>query len=341
MGVTGTFCQLCGLPVQHDHYVPSGEMTGMLKIYRGDAPNGGDWEENETPFRFGPEHEWLRDAVCLPDGGGPVLRGAVNDGFFQDARTDEQVMVWDGDEEGRAFHARCWEALGSPSEIQAAPTAVGSHSWALIQPYHEQLFAMLDFARDGKAWALVDPTGSSDEAARSRARIERFVAEAKRLRALPRKDMPRDVAEALAQDGRWIGRVIYGDEECRQLVHWRVDTAFPFDRSGYPEMVCYLQAYTPGPDGQPTAEDLAALEAFEIRLKAAVERDGTAIFVASIVGGPSPQAQLVLYARSEAEAQARIAAEVPRAIPSQPFEYDDEHDPDWDVFFQEMRLPSQ
>src|SRR3954454_13958646 len=59
VGVLSTYCQVCGLPVQHDHYVPQPD-SRYLRIWRGDGDDG-----CEPAFAFGPEHGWLRRAVGL------------------------------------------------------------------------------------------------------------------------------------------------------------------------------------------------------------------------------------------------------------------------------------
>ncbi|MBV8880945.1 MAG: hypothetical protein JO332_13325, partial [Planctomycetaceae bacterium] len=164
MGVHGTYCQLCGLPTQHDHYVPTA--TGMLKIYRGAREDGGHrWEADERPFPFRAEHAWLKDAVVLPWDADRVLRGPIEDGAIDD--DGDSILVWEGGEDGLAFHHTCWELQGSPGSTGAAVRANQSHGWALVEAYQEQLFEFSELAGDGKAWMLADPATD----ARSRARI--------------------------------------------------------------------------------------------------------------------------------------------------------------------------
>ena len=152
MGVVGTFCQLCGMPTQHDHYVPTG---GMLKIYRGAQPGGGhDWAPGETPFAFGPEHAWLLDAVVLPWDEERVLRGAIEDGVIDDGEGDP-VMVWDGGDDGLALHHACWELQGSPRSTGPAVRANDTHAWTMVEGYHEQLFEFAELARDGMTMLVI------------------------------------------------------------------------------------------------------------------------------------------------------------------------------------------
>jgi hypothetical protein len=57
MGVLSTYCQICGLPVQQDHYVPAKD-GGYFHIWRGDGDDA-----CPPAVDFGPERAWLRDAV--------------------------------------------------------------------------------------------------------------------------------------------------------------------------------------------------------------------------------------------------------------------------------------
>src|SRR5882672_12459852 len=133
LGVHGTFCQLCGLPTQHDHYVPTA--SGMLKIYRGSAESGGQtWEADEHPFPFGPQQAWLKEAVVLPWEDDRILRGPIEDGAIEDP-DGESVLVFEGGEDGLAFHQVCWELQGSPASTEAALRANHSHGWALVEAY--------------------------------------------------------------------------------------------------------------------------------------------------------------------------------------------------------------
>src|SRR5688500_5873690 len=106
MGVMGTYCQVCGLPVQYDHYVPAGDMWA---IYRGDG------RDSVAPVvHFGPEHVWLREAVGLrvdPSETTVLVEGLIHDGFFEGAFHD---FVADGLEERAALHRTCYETIGRP-----------------------------------------------------------------------------------------------------------------------------------------------------------------------------------------------------------------------------------
>ena len=110
MGVTGTSCQICNMPVQQDHYIPA---NGMFMIYRG-VPIDRD---TEPIFPFGPEHEWLKQAVALrvsPGDEPQVLEGEIHDGWLEGPDGEDGVMVWDGVDERAALHSACWTLAGKP-----------------------------------------------------------------------------------------------------------------------------------------------------------------------------------------------------------------------------------
>lgn len=283
MGVNGTWCQLCGLPAQHDHYVPTA--SGMLKIYRGSSANGGHrWEADERPFPFGPEHAWLKDAVVLPWGGERVLRGAIEDGVLED------VMVFDGGEDGLAFHHACWELQGSPGSTGPAVRANGSHAWALTQAYQEQLFDLQGLADDGKAWMLADPRSD----ARSRARIEGML-------ALAREEVTREpvsMKELLAMDRDWACSATRDESGARKsTIRARMFALERMSKTGFGTLLRVTR---------PLAS-MDALEAFEIRLKEDVERDRRAVLAVAGFGGG--RATWLVYAR-DAAAGAAIAGDV-------------------------------
>ena len=173
MAVFATYCSLCALPLQHDHYVRAGDP--MLKIYRGAAPDGGHlWEAHEHPFPFGPEHAWLKDAVGLRLFGEvpEFIRGPLQDGALVDVQTGREHFVGEGDEEYRMLHAACWERSGRPPQADAQPRSTGRHGYALLASYQEQLFEFQELVDEGKGWALVDPSLGNEAGLRSRARID-------------------------------------------------------------------------------------------------------------------------------------------------------------------------
>lgn len=167
MGVFGTFCQICAMPVQHNCYVP---YEGMYAIYRGreSYPAG-----HPLPaFPFGPEHAWLRQAVALrlsPEEEPQVVRGEVQDGELE-VEGEEGVFVAEGEEDRAALHERCWELAGRAEwdELAGVRERPG---WREVEAFHGQLFEFDELSARGLAWMAVDPDWDSAEGRRSRARI--------------------------------------------------------------------------------------------------------------------------------------------------------------------------
>lgn len=166
MGVTSTYCQICQLPVQHDHYVPS---DGYFLIYRG---NG---EEVAREFDFTDDHAWLKDAIALRlsvDQSPVLLEGQVHDGYIGEYDEDgEDSMVWDGIDQRAALHRACWKIAGQP-DIWSPRGKPQADAW--IEECRGQLFDFAKFAR-GSWWKMIDPTLTTPFGERSRHRIEECV----------------------------------------------------------------------------------------------------------------------------------------------------------------------
>ena len=166
MGVMATYCQICGIPVHQDHYVPA--PGGMMGIYRG----GGDGEVVAPAIPFGDEHAWLKDAVGLAlDGGEDVIEGEVHDGGFQDEDGEDidDSLVMDGVEDRAALHRRCWELAGKPESYDELEDV----RMPDFETYREQLFDFKRFVADGNGWMLVDPAGKTPDAKKNRQRISK------------------------------------------------------------------------------------------------------------------------------------------------------------------------
>lgn len=312
MGVHGTFCQLCGLPTQHDHYVPT--RSGMLKIYRGSSEGGGhEWEDDERPFSFSPEHRWLMDAVVLPWDEERVLRGAIEDGALED------VMVFEGGDDGLAFHHACWAIQGSPGSTGPAIRANGAHAWALVEGYHEQLFDFAGLSADGKAWMLDEPAPGT----RSRARIEALVAIARNAVT----EAARDVEEILAMDRDWACMAVRGSDGARKAIaRARTHAIKEVNKAGYGTLVRTTRFH----DGRtlPPGAAMPELEAFEVELKAAVEASSAACLALVAIG--KGRVELLTYARDGERTRTAIEA-LPGAVGAR---FEVSADPGWDAAVQ-------
>lgn len=265
----------------------------MMKIYRGAAgPGGGhQWEPEEKPFVFGPEHVWLKDAVVLPWDEERVLRGPIEDGSLQG------VMVFEGGDDGLAFHHACWALQGSPPSTEPAVRSLGMHTWAIVEAYHGQLFDFHGLADDGRAWLLEEPKPGT----RSRARIEAMLAIA---RFEPREES-KNVEDTIKNDRDWAGLDLRDDDNRRSgMIRGRDHAIKKVDKTGYAALVRVIKFYEepkmPGP------EETAELEAFEVALKAAVEHEAHAILVLVLLG--HGRAEFLTWARDGAKTKAIIEA---------------------------------
>ncbi len=343
MGVHATFCQLCALPTQHDHYVPS--VGGGLRIYRGrsgSAPsesgrteNGGhDWaDEPEKPFPFGPQHAWLKEAVGLDLGGGDaIFRGPVEDGGLDDVESGESIFVWDGNDDALVFHERCWALMGSPKTAEQALRGGGTLEWSLLERYHEQLFEFRELEADGKAWMLADPATD----ARSKARIVSLI-EARR-HAAPSDTEPTSLAEVLSQDVDWTAVTTRVEQrERRHLVYYRQAPHRGMSLAAYPHLLCLLKDYAAEPI-LATGPMLDALERFQLAMKSALEHDGLGVMVLTSLG--EGKAQYLAYVKDLQAAHVRVDA-LPGRDEPMPARYDDSNDPTWRIFLEEMGLPKR
>jgi hypothetical protein len=168
MGVFSTYCQICGLPVQQDHYVPQGG-GDYFYIWRGD----GD-DECDPVVDFGPEHSWLRRGIGLRlDDRSPevTIEGFVHDGMFEGSGSDDFVM--DGLDDRAALHRVCWDLAGRPDCWEPLSALEPPAAQAR---YRQQLFDFETFIADGHGWMLVDPDEQSSDGLRSRQRITDLVA---------------------------------------------------------------------------------------------------------------------------------------------------------------------
>jgi hypothetical protein len=322
MGVTGTFCQLCAMPVQHDHYVP---LHGRFAIYRGAAEGGGrDWSA-ERPFPFGPEHAWLKDAVAVDRFGEGVSRGLVEDGHLEDPEKDDSVFVWNGgDEDAYVFHHHCWEATGKPTSGPATIRATGLLPYSVVSLYHEQLFQFRELEADGKAWMLRNPASEP----RNRERVEQLIDLATRKPSPGRA--PSSLGEVVSMDRDWHSTTVRGDTR-HHLVHFRRAPDAQMDLSPFPHLLALVIRYSEDARDA-SAEELGRIQALMFAFKAALERGGFGVHVLSSCG--QGLHQHFAYVKDLAEGH-RLVDALPERGPIKPDDYDDAHDPAWEIFFQQ------
>lgn len=316
MGVIGTSCRLCNLPLNFDHYVRSPSL-GVLKIFRSSAgPAGGhDWEPDERPVHFDPvRHGWLCDAVAV--GQGRAVAGPVEDGVI---RVGEEV-VFVGEYDEPAYHRACHAMFGSPTDHEALLDSTGTYPWAQAETYNGQLFDLRLLVDHGKAWMLEDPRGSE----RSRVRIEELIAGARRPRS-----KPATIADVIANDCDWRAHVIHEAEAPRHVVRIRTGIGTGPDCATYPALVWAMKEW--GGDGMCDAATLDELETFATTVKATVEADARAVLLMITIG--QGQMQLIMHARDEATTRANIEALPQGRVP---LEFDNELDPAWKLFFTQL-----
>jgi hypothetical protein len=329
MGVIGSHCQLCRLPLHHDHYVPDLAGSGMLKIYRTSRAGGGhDFAPDEQVVTFTPDHWWMCRAVAIPRSGDGVLRGTVEDGVLTDETTGKTAFIWEGEDEAVAYHAYCWELMGSPETDAAAITARGLLGWAIVDAYKGQLFEHHEFREHGYGWMLHNP--AHPKGTRSRARIQALL---DRARTRPTQQKPYSTVRELVQsDFGWAATMLRDDAyKPAHIIHYRSNLTSKLDCEEYPILVWAMKGY--GESSLPAAETLQALVDYEARLIDAVEADDRAIVLMTTMG--EGQTQYLVQARDEAVTRAVIDA-LPAPEGTDPVDYENESDPEWRVFFEKM-----
>lgn len=173
MAVFATYCQICGLPVQQDHYVP-GERVRYFHIWRGDGDDA-----CEPIIAFGPDHAWLRDALGLRIHGDalmmPTVSGLVHDGDLESpAGPLFGANLLDGEGDDRmALHAACWRLAGEPTSWE--PLAHLRELPKDEESYRQQLFDFEPFVADGHGWMLVNPESEDPDGVRNRRRINALI----------------------------------------------------------------------------------------------------------------------------------------------------------------------
>lgn len=265
MGVHATYCLICGLPVQHDHYVAT-DKEDLWAIYRSDHQPVGH-------FPFGPEHQWLLRGVAVNDEEGPFF-GSCEDGCLK-TEDGEELYVGSDSEDFSALHAYCWNAAGQPREYNRIYHYRYTYGRTFLRKYQEQLF---DFGRcvaQGDGWLLTDP--DLPEGRPNRERIDAILGTCPP--SLDPQGAPRDpanVAELLASDN-WLFYYLPGQGG---LDFWRFrnNVSPGFDPQGYPYQLWLTESLERTP--------LPEMERFEQRFFQAVQQGGAAVALAALnVGG--------------------------------------------------------
>lgn len=307
MGVMASYCQLCGMPVQHDHYVPT-EREDSWSIYRSSEPHG-----VKPVVAFGRQHEWLTRGVGVAhyEDEDPVL-GAVEDGHLTD-EAGEPHFVCRGNEDKALMHQACWELAGSPRCFQAIAAAPRLHHWVLLQRYHEQLFEFEKLIGDGRGAWLVDP--QLPEGKENRERIEAWLAEARRVSGLE----PPKTARQLAESNSWAREDI-SREDFHAFWRYRDNVVRGLDLQGLEWRNLGICLKFTGPaDGPHTLE----LEKFESEMLRVVEP----LAVVLACRGKTDQWDYLCYTARQEECEKVIAA-LGREV-----EFDSLPEPNWDNYW--------
>ena len=301
MGVHATYCLICGLPVQHDHYVAT-DRENSWAIYRRD---------NKPPghFPFGSEHEWLTCGVAVSDEEEDPHLGSCEDGALL-GDDGEEYYVGDGHEDYTALHAYCWNEAGRPFSYNEMFHYRYGFLQTFLVKYQEQLFEFQKCVDEGDGWMLVNP--SLPEGARNKERIARILATPK-----PLEQKPANVEQLLATDA-WAHKYP-GDGN---FWRYRDNMSKELDKSGFPEL--YWVQLEPG---ETPKKDL---ETFEIELYTRLQGAGHAVALATLTS--KGKQFFCLYARNVEACDALVA----ELCPVKGYEVNRAHDPEWKSYYEEL-----
>jgi hypothetical protein len=303
-----SYCQLCGLPLQHDHYVAT-DRPDSWRIYRSSQP-----ELTRAAVAFGPEHQWLTRGVALDpcEEADPVF-GSVEDGHLLEA-SGETHFVGDGYDDRAVLHQACWTIAGRPRSYEELACAHRLHAWVLMFRYQEQLFEFEQLVRDGRGDWLVDP--ETPAGAESRRRIESWWGEARRVAALD----PVGRAGDLPSTNCWA-REDEGDEEDHSFWRYRANLSRGLDLEGRDWVnfgICLpFEGVADGPH-------TLVLEQFESRLLEAVQ--DLAVILAC--RGEAGRWDYLCYSDRVEETEQAI-----RVLAGPTVEFDHAPQPGWEVYW--------
>lgn len=323
MAVIGTYCQICGLPVQHTHYVPTGD-PNFLEIYS----NAADSSQVEPVLKFGPQNEWLRAGVTLPlskDPSQPPHHGNFSEGTLELGK--EVYFVGNGLSDLAALHEACWSLAGKPSELDPIRHLRYSHAWATISRYHEQLFDFQSFVDDQKAWMLEDPVSS----AKSKKRIQDIIESG--VKNLPLRDsLPfKTVDQALAS--HFWRHSPTGEAPLCGFWRYRLGIDPKMNKGAFGGFVQSDHEFSAGKTGLPTGKDLTGLEEYEHKLITELEKSGKAILLLSLVN--RGEMHFVLYAKDMDSCEAELT-KLSQQTTGTEAHVGSEQDPEWKIYFEEF-----
>lgn len=309
MGVHATYCLICGLPIQHDHYV-STDREDVWAIYREDNKPKGH-------FPFTSQHDWLLFGVAVSPEGGPYL-GSCEDGVLR-ADDGEEYYVGRDHEDYTALHAYCWHVAGRPMDYNQMYHYKYTFAKTFLSRYQKQLFDFPKCVEDGNGWMLVNP--NLPEGSRNK---ERIGAELKTKAPQLGEDGPRspaNVKELLDSDD-WLLRYRPYDDDKYDFWRFRNNVTASIDKSGYPHMWWLII----DPGDTPSAE----LERFERDFYGAVQASEVAVALATVT--IKGRYYFVLQTRDAGECQRLLA----RHRPPGELELQSEEEPEWGGYFEEF-----
>lgn len=310
MGVHATYCLICGLPIQHDHYVAT-DRENVWAIYREDNKPKGH-------FPFKPEHEWLLCGVAVSPEEGPFL-GSCEDGSFR-AEDGEEYYVGRDHEDYTALHAYCWHAAGRPMDYNDLYHYKYTFAKTFLAKYQEQLFEFQKCVDDGDGWMLINP--NLPEGQRNKERIDAELRTPKPIiSGQVETSDPRDVKELLASD-EWLLKHRQYDEEKYDFWRFRNNVTPAIDKSGYPFMWWLIS----DPGDTPVAE----MERFEREFYAAVQQQKAAVALATVT--IQGRYYFILQTRDAEECQRVLA----KHRPPGELEIQSENEPGWTGYFEEF-----
>lgn len=310
MGVHATYCPICGLPVQHDHYVAT-EQEDMWEIYREDNKPQGH-------FPFGPEHHWLKRGVAVSPEEGPFLGHCEDGALISD--DGEEYYVGRDHEDYTAMHAYCWHAAGQPVDYNAMYHYKYVFDTTFLDKYRGQLFEFSKCVASGDDWLLIDPT--LPEGARNKERIDAILkTKPPGVTETGEQRYPANVEELLASDDWQITYRPDGDGG-HDLWRFRNNVTPAMDKRGYPDMFWLIS----DPGDTPQAE----MERFERDFYKAVQQAGVAVALATIT--IKGRYYFVLQAQDAKACQGVLA----KHRPPGELELQVEVEPEWTGYFQEF-----